>query len=92
MPQSVDAEVLMAAGYSVFLILTALGLEWIARHSHRRSEHLRIAGFKYHHQYDTWERPTGERLTRVAFVFAPLGSISGAGVCLQRLPDERDVH
>lgn len=62
-----DAEVLIAAGYSVFLLLTALGLEWIALHSHRRSEQLRIAGFKYHHQHDTWECPTGERLTPFAF-------------------------
>ena len=66
MLQSVDAEVLMVAGYSVFLILTAFGLEWVARYSHRRCEQLRIAGFKYHHQPDIWECPTGQSLTPVA--------------------------
>ena len=66
MLQSVDAEVLMVAGYSVFLILTAFGLEWVARCSHRRCEQLRIAGFKYHHQPDIWECPTGQSLTPVA--------------------------
>ncbi|TAM81919.1 MAG: hypothetical protein EPN47_10970 [Acidobacteria bacterium] len=57
-------EVLMAAGYAVFLVLVALMLEWLAKHSHRHSEQLRVTGFKFHKQLDHWECPTGELLRR----------------------------
>lgn len=56
-------EVLIAGGYSLFLVLVAAGLELLARQSHRRSEGLQVAGFKYHHEHDAWECPTGQRLT-----------------------------
>lgn len=58
------AEVLMATGYALFLALVALMLEWLAKHSHRRSEQMRVTGFKFHKQFDHWECPTGQLLRR----------------------------
>lgn len=58
------AEVLMAAGYTLFLVLVAMLLEWLAKHSHRRSEQMRVTGFKYHPEFDHWECPTGQLLRR----------------------------
>ena len=57
-------EVLLAAGYALFLMLVALGLEWFGRHSHRRSGQFRTAGFKYHGHLDVWECPCGHHLHR----------------------------
>jgi hypothetical protein len=58
-------ESLLAAGYAVFLALAALGLDILARHSHRRAELYRTAGFSYLERADVWECPEGERLFRV---------------------------
>jgi hypothetical protein len=58
----VATESLLAAGYGLFLAAVALGLDVLARHSHRRSELYRTAGFTYHQQADAWECPEGERL------------------------------
>ncbi|MEJ2008082.1 MAG: hypothetical protein P8Z30_08000 [Acidobacteriota bacterium] len=58
------AEVLMAEGYSLFLVVVVVVLEWLARHSHRRSEQMRVTGFKYHKEFDNWECPTGQLLRR----------------------------
>ncbi len=55
-------EVLLAAGYALFLLLVAAGLEWFGRHSHRRSGQFRTAGFKYHQHLDLWECPCGHHL------------------------------
>jgi len=60
----VHLEVLLAIGYAVFLALIALGLELLARHTQKRAEQYRIAGFKYHHHLDAWECPTGQPLHR----------------------------
>ncbi len=57
-------EVLMAEGYSLFLVAVAAMLEWLARNSHRRSEQMRVTGFKYHREFDHWECPTGKLLHR----------------------------
>jgi len=57
-------EVLMASGYALFLVLVALMLEWLAKHSHRRSEQMRVTGFKFHREHDKWECPTGQLLHR----------------------------
>lgn len=70
MLQALDTEVLLAGGYAAFLMLFAFSLELVARYSHRRSEQLRVAGFRYHRQHDIWECPTGQRLTPVASDFA----------------------
>jgi hypothetical protein len=58
------AEVLMAGGYTLFLVVVAAMLEWLARHSHRRSEQMRVTGFKFHTEFDHWECPTGQLLRR----------------------------
>ncbi|HUX11352.1 MAG TPA: hypothetical protein VMW51_11970 [Terriglobia bacterium] len=64
MIEGFHAEVLMAAGYALFLVAVAAMLEWLARHSHRRSERMRVTGFKYHQKFDHWECPTGQLLRR----------------------------
>jgi hypothetical protein len=58
-------ESLLAAGYALFLVLVALGLDLLARHSHRRSELYRTAGFTYQPGLDAWECPEGEQLHRI---------------------------
>ena len=58
------AEVLMAGGYSIFLVGVAVLMEWLAKHSHRRTEQMRVTGFKYHREFDHWECPTGQLLRR----------------------------
>jgi hypothetical protein len=58
----VATESLLAAGYALFLVLVAIGLDRLARHSHRRSELYRTAGFTYDEHLDAWECPEGERL------------------------------
>jgi hypothetical protein len=63
----IDMEVVLAGGYAIFLIIVAFSLEMVARHSHHRAERSRLAGFKYHRQWDVWECPTGQKLMRVAF-------------------------
>jgi hypothetical protein len=59
---SVHIEVLLAAGYAVFLIVVALALEAAARFAHRRAERFRVSSFTYHPRLDIWECPAGERL------------------------------
>lgn len=61
----VETESLLAAGYGLFLALAALGLDALARHSHRRSQLYRTAGFTYLQQVDAWDCPEGEQLHRV---------------------------
>ena len=58
-------EVIMAGGYALLLVGVAAVLEYLARHSHRRSEHYRNSGFVYKRKLDVWECPTGHHLTRV---------------------------
>ena len=57
-----DTEVVLAAGYALFLLALAAGLDVLARHSHRRSERYRTAGFRYHEHLDAWECPEGQHL------------------------------
>lgn len=57
-------EVFLAAGYAVFLIGVALGLDLLARHSHKRSERYRTAGFTYHPAHDAWICPEDQLLLR----------------------------
>ncbi len=64
MKVSVDPEVLLAAGYSLLLVLVAVGLEWLGRYSHWRSGRFRTAGFRYHAGPDVWECPCGHHLHR----------------------------
>lgn len=57
-------EVILVAGYALLLVGVAGVLEYLARHSHRRSEHYRNSGFAYKRKLDVWECPTGHHLTR----------------------------
>lgn len=60
----VHAEVLLASGYAIFLLGVALGLDFVARHSHLRAERYRTAGFTYHAAHDAWICPEDQLLTR----------------------------
>lgn len=60
--KGVHLEVLLAAGYALFLLAAALAIERLALHTHRRSERFRTAGFAYHGHADVWECPEGEHL------------------------------
>jgi hypothetical protein len=64
MIRTIPMEVLLAAAYAVFLVVVAIVLERLARHSHQRSEQFQVAGFKYHPEPDHWECPTGHHLKR----------------------------
>ncbi len=57
-------ETLLAASYGTFLLLFALGLDVLARHTQRRSDRYRTAGFTYHEHLDAWECPEGQHLWR----------------------------
>jgi Transposase DDE domain len=60
----IHPEVLLAAGYAVFLLAVSVGLDLLARHSHDRSERYCTAGFTYHHKSDAWVCPEDQILTR----------------------------
>ena len=60
----IHPEVLLMAGYAVFLLAVSVGLGLLARHSHDRSERYRTAGFTYHHKSDAWVCPEDQVLTR----------------------------
>jgi len=60
----VHVEVVLAAGYAIFLIGVAFVLELLARHSHRRSQRYQHSGFVYFHKMDFWECPAGRQLQR----------------------------
>src|SRR5215208_2678963 len=57
-----SAEVVIAAGYAVFLVAGAFALEWLSAHTHRRALRFRTAGFAYVADHDHWVCPEGERL------------------------------
>jgi hypothetical protein len=57
-------EVVLAAAYSIFLVAVALVLEFLARHSNKRSERYRNSGFLYFQKMDLWECPAGRQLLR----------------------------
>jgi hypothetical protein len=61
---SIHPEVLLAAGYAIFLLGVAEGLDRLARHSHVRSERYRTAGFSYHPTHDAWICPEDQILVR----------------------------
>jgi hypothetical protein len=52
----------IAAGYAGFLTLSALLLDWLSAHTHRRSLRYRTAGFSYDADHDHWLCPEGEQL------------------------------
>ena len=64
---SVHTEVLLAAGYALFLAVVAICLERLGRHTHQRSRQYRTAGFSYHPHLNVWECPAGQYLKLWAF-------------------------
>lgn len=60
----VSVEVLLAAGYALFLVACAVGLERMARHSHERPSQVETEGFSYDAARDAWECPQGQMLWR----------------------------
>jgi hypothetical protein len=61
---SLQLETVLASVYAVVLLLIAAGLEWVARHSHRRTDQYHTAGFRFHRDRDAWECPMGIALMR----------------------------
>lgn len=59
-----NLEPLLAGGYSILIILIAMLLECLARHSHNRSERYDTGGFRFDAGRDAWECPQGTRLER----------------------------
>lgn len=57
-----SGEVVIAAAYAGFLACSALALEWLSAHTHRRTLRYRTAGFIYDADHDHWECPEGEHL------------------------------
>jgi len=64
---SVHTEVLLAAGYALFLAVVAICLERLGRHTHQRSRQYRTAGFSYHPHLNVWECPAVQYLKLWAF-------------------------
>jgi hypothetical protein len=60
----INPEVFLTTGYAAFLLVAAVSLDFLARHSHARSERYRTAGFTYHHRHDAWICPEDQILTR----------------------------
>ena len=55
-------EVVVFTGYACALLLFAWALDWLARHSHARSDRYRTAGFRYHPEHDAWVCPQDQML------------------------------
>jgi hypothetical protein len=62
-----NPEVILAAGYAVFLLGAAVGVDRLARHAHQRSDRYRTAGFRYHPHHDAWVCPREEWLWPAEF-------------------------
>jgi hypothetical protein len=62
MSPTLNGEVLFAAGYVAFLSLASIGLEWMARFSHRQAHRARLVGFRYHPHVSAWECSEGHFL------------------------------
>ena len=63
-----DVEVLLGAGYAIFLVLVAAALELLARHSHQRTQGVHTVGFSYRADLDIWKCPNGKHLYRVEVI------------------------
>lgn len=61
---SVSVETLASAGYAMFLVLVAAGLELGARFTHRRVHAAKTVGFRYHRHIDAWQCDQGALLWR----------------------------
>jgi len=61
---------MLYAGYAIFLLIVAGCLEAAARHSHRRSERMPLAGFRYDSKLDFWICPQQQMLVRAETDYA----------------------
>jgi hypothetical protein len=57
-------EAILVAVYALILMVIATGLEWLAKHSHRRADRYHTAGFRFDRGRDVWECPMGIALMR----------------------------
>ena len=64
MTGSFHVEPVLAITYSILLMLIAAVLEWLARHSHQRTDQYQTGGFRFHRDRDSWECPVGIALIR----------------------------
>ena len=64
MISGIHLEVVLALGYALFLGAVAFLLEFLARHSHKRSQSYVNSGFVFFQDMDLWECPAGRQLTR----------------------------
>jgi hypothetical protein len=62
--ETVSLETLLAAGYALFLVLVAAGLELLARFTHRRVGDAKTVSFRYHRHVDAWQCSEGYFLWR----------------------------
>jgi Transposase DDE domain len=58
------SDTVIAAGYGGVLLMSALIIDWLSAHTHRRSLRYRTAGFEYSEHEDLWVCPEGEHLWR----------------------------
>lgn len=63
--RGLGTEAILAGAYATFLLLAGLGLDLVARASHRRSARYRTAGFTYYEGLDLWTCPEEQHLHRV---------------------------
>ena len=61
----VHREVLLAIIYALFLMGVAFLLEFLARHSQKRSQRYQNSGFIYFGELDYWECPAGHQLVQL---------------------------
>ena len=65
MISGVHVEVVLAASYAIFLVGVAFILEFLARHSHQRSERYRNSGFVYFQNTGCLGMSCGRQLLRI---------------------------
>jgi hypothetical protein len=61
----VHLEVLLALIYALFLMGVAFLLEFLGRHSQKRSQRYQNSGFIYFRELDYWECPAGHQLVQL---------------------------
>jgi hypothetical protein len=64
---SLTPEAVLLTGYASFVLVVAVALDRVAKHSHDRSDRYRTAGFRYHPQHDVWVCPQDQMLWPAAY-------------------------
>ena len=60
--EGVHPEAALALGYAFFLVLVALGIEIVARFSHRHVRESKTVGFRFDSEVHAWQCPRGNFL------------------------------